>query len=220
MGAGCVISTRASFPPTTAPIVFPYAQYGYGNAYLEQIVTNGRADYDALQMRMQKRMSGGLSYTVAYTWSKALGDFLDHLSAGGGAIGNAPESTYAMEKDYGLLAFDIPHRLVTSFIYELPFGPGRQLRVGRRRRRDRPRLVGQRHPDAERRPAVHGDGDRSGRHGPGPHLARELRRRRGAERVQPEAGFVDGSGGVHADDDEARTGTARTTRCGDRGRSR
>jgi hypothetical protein len=106
-------------------VVFPYAQYGYGNAYLEQIVTNGRADYDALQMRTQRRMSNGFSYTVAYTWSKALGDFLDHLSAGGGAVGNNPSSAYAMEKDYGLLAFDIPHRLVSSFIYELPFGDGR-----------------------------------------------------------------------------------------------
>lgn len=103
-------------------VVFPYAQYGYGNAYLEQIVTNGRADYNALQARVQRRMSNGLSYTVAYTLSKAEGDFLDHLSAGGGAVGNVPGSTYAMEKDYGLLAFDIPHRLVTSFIYELPFG--------------------------------------------------------------------------------------------------
>ena len=106
-------------------VVFPYAQYGYGNAYLEQIVTNGRADYDSLQMRMQKRMAGGLAYTLAYTWSKALGDFLDHLSAGGGATGNAPGSTYAMEKDYGPLAFDIPHRFVASAIYELPFGAGR-----------------------------------------------------------------------------------------------
>ncbi len=111
-------------------MTFPYAQYGYGNAYLEQIVTNGRADYNALQMRMQRRMSGGLAYTVAYTWSKAEGDFLDHLSAGGGATGNAPGSTYAMEKDYGLLAFDIPHRLVTSFIYELPIGEGRRFNPG------------------------------------------------------------------------------------------
>ena len=46
---------------------------GYGNAYLEQIVTNGNADYDALQMRMQRRMTKGL-HTVAYTWSKAQGD--------------------------------------------------------------------------------------------------------------------------------------------------
>jgi hypothetical protein len=111
-------------------VVFPYAQYGYGNAYLEQIVTNGRADYDSLQVRMQKRMSGGLAFTVAYTWSKALGDFLDHLSAGGGATGNAPGSTYNMAADYGPLAFDIPHRFVSSFIYELPVGEGRKMSPG------------------------------------------------------------------------------------------
>ena len=70
--------------------------HGYGNAYLEQIVTNGRADYDALQMRMQRRMTNGLAYTVAYTWSKALGDFLDHLSAGGGAVGNNPSPRTTM----------------------------------------------------------------------------------------------------------------------------
>ena len=41
-------------------VAFPYAPQGYGNAYLEQIVTNGNADYDALQMRMQRRMTRGL----------------------------------------------------------------------------------------------------------------------------------------------------------------
>ena len=35
----------------------------------------------------QRCLSPGLSYTLAYTWSKAMGDFLDHLSAGGGAVG-------------------------------------------------------------------------------------------------------------------------------------
>jgi Carboxypeptidase regulatory-like domain/TonB dependent receptor len=107
-------------------VVFPYAQYGYGNAFLEQIVTNGRADYDSLQVRVQKRMSAGLSYTLAYTWSKAMGDFLDHLSAGGGASGNFPQDAYNMAADYGPLAFDIPHRFVASAIYELPFGSGRR----------------------------------------------------------------------------------------------
>ncbi|MGE0360577.1 MAG: carboxypeptidase regulatory-like domain-containing protein [Vicinamibacterales bacterium] len=110
-----------------SPVVFPYAQYGYGNAFLEQIVTNGRADYDSLQVRMQKRMGGGLAYTLAYTWSKALGDFLDHLSAGGGAVGNFPQNAYNMAADYGPLAFDIPHRFVASGIYELPFGAGRRF---------------------------------------------------------------------------------------------
>ena len=108
-------------------VTFPYAQYGYGNAFLEQIVGNGRADYDSLQVRMQKRMADGFSYTLAYTWSKALGDFLDHLSAGGGATGNFPQNAYNMAADYGPLAFDIPHRFVASAIYELPFGANKPL---------------------------------------------------------------------------------------------
>lgn len=116
--------------PGVGPVVFPYAQYGYGNAYLEQIVTNGRADYNALQARFARRMTGGIAFNVSYTWSKALGDYLDHLSVGGGAVGNSPLTTYNMDLDYGPLAFDIPHRLVTSFIYELPWGGGRRSQLG------------------------------------------------------------------------------------------
>jgi hypothetical protein len=107
--------------------VVPYAQYGFGNAFLEQIVTNGNADYDALQMRVQRRFSDGLGFTVAYTYSSAQGDFLDHLSAGGGAIGNTPQNAYDMGADYGPLPFDVPHRMVTSFIAELPWGEGRHF---------------------------------------------------------------------------------------------
>ena len=108
------------------PVVFPYAQYGFGNAFLEQIVTNGRAEYNALQTRVSRRMNGGLALNVAYTLSRALGDYLDHLSAGGGAVGNFPLTAYDMGRDYGPLAFDVTHRLVTSFIYELPWGRGRR----------------------------------------------------------------------------------------------
>lgn len=111
--------------PGVGPVVFPYAQYGFGNAFLEQIVTNGRANYNALQTRLQRRMSDGLAFTAAYTYSSAKGDFIDHLTAGGGASGNFPNTAYNMAADYGPLPFDVPHRLVTSFIYELPVGAGR-----------------------------------------------------------------------------------------------
>jgi hypothetical protein len=110
-------------------VVFPYAQYGYGSAYLEQIVTNGRANYHALQTKLQRRMSGGLAFTASYTWGKALGDFLDHLAAGGGASGNTPQNAYDMANDYGPLEFDVNHRFVLSFIYQLPAGKGRKTRL-------------------------------------------------------------------------------------------
>ena len=111
-------------------VTFPYAKYGFGSAYLEQIVTNGTADYNALQLNLRRRLTNGFGFTAAYTWSSAKGDFLDHLSAGGGAVGNVPGSAYAMAADYGPLAFDIPHRFVSSFIYELPAGHGRKHEVG------------------------------------------------------------------------------------------
>lgn len=107
-------------------VVFPYAQYGYGTAYLEQIVTVGRSNYHALQAKLQRRMSGGLGFTASYTFSNAKSDFLDHLSAGQGASGNLPQNAYNMSADYGPVAFDVPHRFVLSFVAELPAGKGRK----------------------------------------------------------------------------------------------
>jgi hypothetical protein len=111
--------------PGSPGVVFPFAQYGYGNAFMEQIVTNGRADYDSLQFRGQRRLASGFAYTVAYTLSSAEGDFIDHLTAGSGASGNFPQNAHDMGADYGPLPFDMLHRFVASFIYELPWGNGR-----------------------------------------------------------------------------------------------
>ena len=107
-------------------VVFPYAQYGYGTAFLEQIITIGRSNYHALQTQLRRRMSGGLGFTASYTYSRANSDFLDHLSAGQGASGNLPQNAYNMGADYGPVAFDVPHRFVLSFVAELPAGKGRK----------------------------------------------------------------------------------------------
>jgi hypothetical protein len=111
---------------TGSTVVFPFAQYGYGTAFLEQIVTNGRSNYHALQSKLQRRMRGGLGFTASYTYSTAKADFLDHLSAGQGASGNFPQNAYDMGADYGPVAFDVPHRFVLSFVAELPAGKGRK----------------------------------------------------------------------------------------------
>jgi len=111
-------------------VVFPYAQYGFGSAFLEQVRTDGKADYNALQVRLQRRFSGGLAFTSSFTYSKANGNFLDHLSAGGGASGNFPVNAYDPSLDYGPLPFDVRKRSVTSFIYELPIGAGRAFNPG------------------------------------------------------------------------------------------
>jgi len=114
--------------PGVGPVVFPYAQYGFGNAFLEQIATDGVSDYHAVQLKVQRRMSGGLAFTSSLTFSRARGNFLDHLSAGGGATGNFPMDAHDISRDYGPLPYDIPRQWTTSFIYEVPVGSGRHFK--------------------------------------------------------------------------------------------
>jgi len=68
-------------------------------------------------------LSPRLAFTTSFTYGRALGNFLDHLSAdGGGESGNFPKNVYDLAADYGPLSIDIRKRFVTSFIYELRWG--------------------------------------------------------------------------------------------------
>ncbi|MPY87088.1 MAG: TonB-dependent receptor plug domain-containing protein [Luteitalea sp.] len=72
----------------------------------------GRADYDALQLRLEKRLSRGLQFLVSYTFSKSMEE-VGYLNA---------------QDDWDQLARvvaerDAPHRLLVSATYELPFFP-------------------------------------------------------------------------------------------------
>jgi Carboxypeptidase regulatory-like domain len=73
------------------------------------------ADYDALSVILRKRMSRGLQLDAHYTWSKTR-DMATH-SNGGGQITN----NYDIQSDYGPAIWDIPHRFVASYIYDVPF---------------------------------------------------------------------------------------------------
>ncbi|HYZ83170.1 MAG TPA: TonB-dependent receptor [Bryobacteraceae bacterium] len=73
----------------------------------------GKIWYDALQLSVEKRYTSGLVMVLAYTWSKNLEQiaFLNPQDA---------------RPTKNLAARDIPHRLVFSGVWQLPFGIGRQ----------------------------------------------------------------------------------------------
>ena len=91
------------------------------------------SSYNALQARLEKRFSGGLTGMVSYTWGKALTGSPDHISTSGGGPGfdtgtfREPQNGLNVAADRGLAEFDIKQRLVASYIYELPFGRGRRF---------------------------------------------------------------------------------------------
>ena len=87
--------------------------------------------YNSLQLRLEKRFSEGLSGTVSYTFGEALSGAPDHISTSGGGAGidtgvfREPQDGNNLEAEWGPAEFDVRHRFVASYIWELPFGRGR-----------------------------------------------------------------------------------------------
>jgi hypothetical protein len=73
------------------------------------------ADYDAFSVILRKKPTHGLQADVHYTWSRTR-DMATHSNGGGAVMDN-----YDTQRDYGPANWDVPHRLVASYIYELPF---------------------------------------------------------------------------------------------------
>src|SRR5262252_9517374 len=73
------------------------------------------ADYDALSVILRKRMSRGLRADVHYTWSRTR-DMATNSNGGGQTMNN-----YDIWADYGPANWDVPHRFVASYLYDVPF---------------------------------------------------------------------------------------------------
>ncbi|MBA3439761.1 MAG: TonB-dependent receptor [Pyrinomonadaceae bacterium] len=79
-------------------------------------VAAGNSWYNSLQANVTRRFADGLLFQVAYTFSKSITD-LAGLDTNRGTLDIVDRSF-----GRGLSPDDVPHRLVGSFIYELPFG--------------------------------------------------------------------------------------------------
>jgi hypothetical protein len=85
---------------------------------------SGNSNYNAFNARFERRTST-MIFTSVYTWSKSI----DNKSAAAG-IGNDVAgwqgflNNHDVRRDRGRSEFDVDHRLVSSFVYSLPFGRG------------------------------------------------------------------------------------------------
>lgn len=86
-----------------------------GNSGTTEANNFGRSTYHALTSKLEKRFSNHLQFLWSYTYGHALSDVGTTLSGGPGQ-----RDTHISE-EYANASFDIRHRSVTSFMYELPF---------------------------------------------------------------------------------------------------
>src|SRR5436305_664294 len=77
----------------------------------------GWSNYHSMQLTATKRVSTGLSFLVAYTFSKNLASTDDAL----GYYGGYGQSIYNRRADYSVSHLNVPNNLRITWIYDLPF---------------------------------------------------------------------------------------------------
>jgi hypothetical protein len=87
----------------------------------------GGGNYNALQAKLNRKMSHGLQYTLAYTWSHTLDNSNSAVSNGAGGIMVGSGGTPLLNYMYGNSNSDQRQLFVGSMLYELPFGRHRQF---------------------------------------------------------------------------------------------
>jgi hypothetical protein len=102
--------------PGTGVTGLPFLMAYGRNASTSLRASGVSSNYNSLQANLTKRFSNGISFSVAYAWSKSLDvgsnqpGFTDNLD---------------LRRQYGPSDFDQTHLLTISHVYELPFGKGK-----------------------------------------------------------------------------------------------
>ncbi|MGH9771846.1 MAG: carboxypeptidase regulatory-like domain-containing protein, partial [Candidatus Acidiferrales bacterium] len=102
-----------------------YPQVTGNLAFIEPILIKsiGNATYNGLQVTFNKQFSHGVQFQAAYTWSHAIDDAADPLVAPG-ANRNIARNSFNLHEERGSSDYDLRHRLILNYVFELPFGPG------------------------------------------------------------------------------------------------
>jgi hypothetical protein len=105
----------------------PFPNFG---VYIDS-TWSGTSKYNAFNAKLEHH-GRGLLLTAAYTWARSTDS--KSAAAGIGASGfNGWQgflNNHDVARDYGLSDFDVDHRAVASFVWNLPFGKGERLGSG------------------------------------------------------------------------------------------
>jgi hypothetical protein len=125
VGGGAVINFEARVP---------VLGFNVPEALLLQ--SNGTSNYHGAQFSLTKRLSRGLQFNAAYTWSKSLDtSSTDPGSTAGGGKPDVPNAGFVVQGDQRRLEdnravsdFDRTHRFSLNFVYSVPtFGSSKWL---------------------------------------------------------------------------------------------
>jgi hypothetical protein len=109
---------------TQGQLLRPFPQYQ--NLYNTSNF-GGSSSYNSLQAKLEKRTAGGGTFLVAYTWSKLIGNSDTQTAFLEGSTSGTVQNWNNTSAERSLASYDVPHRLVISYVYDLPVGRGRKM---------------------------------------------------------------------------------------------
>ncbi|MEO5857882.1 MAG: TonB-dependent receptor [Pyrinomonadaceae bacterium] len=127
-GVGVPIPTNANavfpgFGGDVAQAIRPFPQYGRITDILE---SEGESDYNALQLKVDRRFSQGFQFGASYTFSRLVTNASEDI-LGGSPLDGVLQNPYDLDGLKTVSPTHSPHVFVTNFLAELPFGKGRRF---------------------------------------------------------------------------------------------
>ena len=117
--AGFTTPPYAGFTGTVAQSLRSWPQY---QQILWRSFPNGESHYNAFQASLDRRMSNGLQFKIAYTWSRLMNNGSETGLASGGPPVQNPSDQRGL---FSVSSDDVPQILSIGWVYQLPFGKGK-----------------------------------------------------------------------------------------------
>ncbi len=83
---------------------------------------NGSSIYHSLQMEVRQSLTRGLQIQAGYTWSRSIDNGSDYSPGQATTDRSYAQDQFNYRAERGPSAYDIPHRLVLSHVWQLPLG--------------------------------------------------------------------------------------------------
>lgn len=116
---GILVQDPANPTPLSQRVRFP----NFSPTVIIGTENGGSSTFHGLITKLERRFSSGLSFLASYTYSKAIDDA--HSSSNFTGTPSNAQCRCDLRGNKGPSAFDITHRFIVSFGYELPFGAGK-----------------------------------------------------------------------------------------------
>jgi hypothetical protein len=112
--------------PANCPVAPRLPYKNFTGFYLDSN-WSANSDYNAGNIKLEHR-TGPMALTAIFTWAKSMDDKSAAAGIGGSLSGwQGYMDNHDARLDYGPSDFDVDHRFVASYVYNLPFGRGKHF---------------------------------------------------------------------------------------------